>query len=520
MKKMIIVILTITWAGISFAQVDTLRIATYNILNFPGSTGAARITHFRTVVDSINPDILVVQELLSESGQTTFLNDVMNHDGNEYQAAPNDGPGLARENWPQWRGTSSHGVSAESELPTNWGVDENIAWKVSLVGLGVSSPIVWGEQIFVTSQIGNAPVRKGSHPQLSREDSSLVIHENPLGGSRRKPKPQGSEVLLVVEAFNRSDGSQLWEYHVQATGAFPQLHEKHNLATPTPTTNGEHLFAWFGNGQIVCLDMDGHAVWTRHLGVEYSPFLNQWGHGSSPVLYNDLLILLCDHQQDSYLLALDKNTGKERWKVDRGTGRISHSTPLVVPGPLSDELIVNSSERIDAFDPTSGKLLWYAGNSRQTPIPSPVFHDGVIYMSRGYRNSDFLAIRPGGRGDVSASHIMWRTPGGASYVPSIVHYDGLLYMTNEVGVVTCAEASTGEHVWRQRLGGVFFASPVAADGKVYLVSETGETFVLRAGRKPHILARNDLEERFIASPAISKRQLFLRSDGTLFCIGK
>lgn len=429
-------------------------------------------------------------------------------------------PGAAAEDWPQWRGPSSHGVSSESGLPTHWSASENIAWKVSLAGLGVSSPIVWGDRVFVTSQVGIVPARGGGHPQLARDDRALAVRENPIGGRRMKPAPAGKEVFLVVEAFRRSDGERLWEYRVPATGEFPQLHEKHNLATPTPVTDGELVYAWYGNGQLVALDMEGHPVWTRHLGVEYSSFLNPWGHGSSPVLYNDILVLLCDHVQNSYLLALDKDTGKQRWKVDRGEGRVSHSTPLVVPGPRGDELIVNSSERIDAYNPASGELLWYAGSQRQTPIPSPVFRNGVIYMSRGYRNSDVLAIRPGGRGDVSASGIIWRTPSGASYVPSIVYYAGLLYMTNEIGVVTCMEAETGKRVWRQRLGGIFFASPVAGDGKVYMVSETGETFVLSAGGEPRILAQNDLGERLIASPAISNGRLFLRSDATLFCVGE
>ena len=222
----------------------------------------------------------------------------------------------------------------------------------------------------------------------------------------------------------------------------------------------------------------------------------------------------------SYLLALDARTGKERWKVDRGSGRVSHSTPLVVTAPQGDELVVNSSERIDAYDPKTGKLLWYTGSERQTPIPSAVFHDGRIFLSRGYRNSDYLAIRPGGRGDVTATHVEWRAASGASYVPSIVYYDGLLYMTNEVGVVTCADARTGEAVWRHRLGGLFFASPVAGDGKVYLLSETGEAFVLRAGRSPEVLSRNELGGRFLASPAIAQGRLFLRSDDALFAVGR
>jgi outer membrane protein assembly factor BamB len=427
-------------------------------------------------------------------------------------------PGLNAEDWPQWRGPSSNGVSSESGLPVRWGIGENVAWKVALAGLGASSPIVWGDKVFVTSQTGTVPVQQGVQPQLARDDEALARQENPMGGRGMKAAAPGEEVTLVVEAFRRTDGSRLWKYSARATGQFPQLHEKHNLATPTPATDGKLLYAWYGTGQLFALDMDGHLAWTRHLGLEYSPFITPWGHGNSPVLYKDLIILLCDHAQKSYLLALDKSTGRERWKVDRGSGRVSHSTPLVVAGTDGDELIVNSSERIDAYNPTDGEFLWHAGSKRQTPVPSPVFHNGVIYLSRGYRNSDFMAIKPGGRGDVSASNILWHAPNGASYVPSILYYRGLIYVTNEVGIALCADAETGKPVWRLRLGGIFFASPVAGDGKVYMVSETGETFVLRAGREAVVLAQNDLGERFIASPAISNGRLFLRSDGTLFCI--
>src|SRR5688572_9244345 len=296
------------------------------------------------------------------------------------------------------------------------------------------------------------------------------------------------------------------------------MQEKHNITTSTPVTDGVRIHACFVNGQLVSLDMEGRLVWTRHLGTEYSRFETQWGHGSSPTLHADLLILLCDHLSDAYLLALDVRTGKERWKVNRGDGRVSHSTPLVVPGPQRVELLVNSSQRIDAYDPLTGKLLWYTGTERQTPIPTAVFHDGRIYLSRGYRNSDYMAIRPGGSGDITRTHVEWQAASGASYVPSIVYYDGLLYMTNEVGVVTCADARTGERVWRHRLDGVFFASPAAGDGKIYMVSETGETYVLRAGRTPEVLATNDLGERFLASPAIAGGRIFLRSDQGLFAI--
>jgi outer membrane protein assembly factor BamB len=428
---------------------------------------------------------------------------------------------LAAQHWPQWRGPSSQGLSPETGLPVTWSVSRNIAWRAPLAGLGTSSPIVWGDRVIVTSQLGASMVAGGdAHPQLARDERSLAEREKPIGGQRLEQDPAAGEVSLVVEAFSRSDGRRLWEHRTKATGELPRVHEKHNLATPTPVTDGQRVYAWFGNGQVVALDMEGRLVWSRHLGSEFAPFRTLWGHGSSPALYGDLLILLCDHLSDAYLLAVDARTGKDRWKADRGEGRTSHSTPVVVRGPGGAELVVNSSERIDAYDPATGLLLWHAGAPRQTPVPSAVFHDGRIYLSRGYRNSDYMAIRPGGRGDVSATHVEWQGTSGASYVPSIVYYDGLLYMTNEVGIVTCADARTGERVWRHRLGGLFFASPVAGDGKVYMVSETGETFVLRAGRTPEVLARNELEERFLASPAISGGRLFLRSDRTLFAVGK
>jgi outer membrane protein assembly factor BamB len=427
----------------------------------------------------------------------------------------------ASSDWPQWRGPSSAGVSPESGLPLTWSATENIAWKARLEGLGTSSPIVSGDTVFVTSQVGRSAIAEGeSHPQLARDDGDLAKREAPIGGRRTDTKTDDGAVWLVVEAFGRADGRRRWMWREKATGPIPAVHEKHNLATPTPVTDGERVFAWFGNGQTVAVDMNGRVVWSRHLGTEHSAFRTQWGHGSSPTLYRDLLLLLCDHLGHAYLLALDARTGKDRWKADRGQGRVSHSTPLVVTGPAGDELIVNSSDRIDAYDPRNGALLWHEGTSRQTPIPSAVFHDGRIYLSRGYRNSDYMAIRPGGRGDVSATHVEWRRPSGASYVPSVLYYDGLLYMTNDVGVVTCADARTGEPVWRHRLDGVFFASPAAGDGKVYLASETGETFVLRAGREPRVLARNDLGERLIASPAISGGRIFLRSDATLVAVGK
>jgi outer membrane protein assembly factor BamB len=414
------------------------------------------------------------------------------------------GPGA---DWPQWRGPGSQGVSGETGLAVEWGEGKHIAWKAALGGTGTSSPIVVGELVIATSQAGGYETGDGSDPRLARDDRALAGRENAI----RTSASADGKMWLVVEAFRRTDGKRAWVYRTAATGERPELHEKHNLATPTPVSDGKRVHAWFGSGLVVTLDMQGKELWRRHLGEEHGSFQNQWGHGSSPMLHKGTLVLLCDHRPVSYLLALDAATGAVRWKADRGQGRVSHSTPVVIPGARGDELLINSDQRIDAYDPATGKMLWHAGSERQTPIPSAVFHDGTIYLSRGYRNSDILALRPGGE-------LRWRMANGGSYVPSIVQYQGLLYMTNEVGVVTCAEAETGKVVWRERLGGIFFASPVAADGKIYMVSETGETFVLRAGRKAEVLAKNELNERFLASPAIAGGTILLRGDATLYAV--
>jgi hypothetical protein len=237
------------------------------------------------------------------------------------------------------------------------------------------------------------------------------------------------------------------------------------------------------------------------------------------VLHGDLLILLCDHPGASYLLALDKATGKERWKADRGKGRSSYSTPVVLQTQTGAEIVVNSSERVDGYDAATGQLLWYVGESNRFPIPAAVVHDGIIYMSRGYRSGPFFALRTGGRGDLSSSHVLWHVPTGAPYVSSLLYFDGRIYMANDVGVLTAADASNGERIWQERVEGVFSASPVAGAGHVFFPSEGGTTFVVKAGAKPEIVAKNDLGERIIASPSIAGGRIFLRTDGHVVSVG-
>ncbi len=419
------------------------------------------------------------------------------------------------ENWPHWRGPSASGVSAEQRLPERWSDTENVAWKARLRGLGISSPIVWSDHVFVTSQAGSGTVRPG--PRLVQGADPLQAGERPLGAG---PTEGDGKVTFLVSAVDRRTGRNLWDFELPAEGPLPSVHEKHNLASPSPVTDGERVYAWFGTGQIAAVDFSGKLVWKKHLGATYGPFEINWGHGSSPVVYKNRLILLCYHERGSYLLALDARTGNVQWKADATPGVTSYSTPLVVETGDRAEIVVNSSVGVSGHDIASGERRWFVEEPNRFPIPTPIFQNGLIYMSRGYRSSPFMAVRPGGSGNVATSHVAWRVPSGAPYISSLVYYDGLIYMTGDVGVLTVSDAKTGERVYQERVGGVYTASPVAGDGKVYLASEDGETIVLTAGRTPKILARNKLNARQLASPAIAGRQMFVRSDDALYAIGK
>jgi outer membrane protein assembly factor BamB len=426
------------------------------------------------------------------------------------------GTSATAADWPSWRGPAGNGSTSETRLPERWSATENVAWKASLAGIGVSSPIVSGNRIIVTSQVGSGVRAPGNHPRLVQGGNAEAAGERAL----QSKAAADTRTFFLVEAFNRADGKRLWEYRFEALGTLPGVHDKHNLASPSPVTDGQMVYAWFGTGQIVALDMNGKPVWQRHLGTEISPFDVIWGHSSSPTLFEDTLILLCDHAPASYLLAVDKRTGKEKWRADRGKGKLSYSTPLVVTTAAGPELIVNSSERVDAYDPRTGEPLWHTGGTNRFPIPVPVFHDGMIYMSRGYRSGPYMAIRPGGKGDISKTHVAWEAQTGAPYISSLVHDNGLIFMATDVGGVTVVDAKSGQRVWQQRIDGIFTASPVAGDGKIYFVSETGETIVVRSARTPEVISRNDIGQRLMASPAISNGQIFLRADDQLFAIGR
>lgn len=423
------------------------------------------------------------------------------------------------DNWPHWRGPSASGVSAETGLPSRWSDTEGVAWKAAIRGLGVSSPIVWGNRVFVTSQAGKGASRQG--PRLAQGADAAAGAERSLGVSAAGATAAPDEgITFLVTAFDRTTGARQWEWSAKADGVMPSVHDKHNLASSSPVTDGERVYAWFGTGQLAAIDMAGKTVWTKNLGTEYSPFEINWGHAGSPMVHKGQLLLICYHDRASYLLSLDAATGAVRWKRDQPAGVTSYSTPLVVEAASGAEVIVNSSAGIAGHNAATGELLWRFDEANRFPVPMPAVHDGIIYTSRGYRSSPFMAIRPGGKGDITSSHVVWRVPSGAPYISSLVHYNGLIYMVGDVGVLTVTDAKSGERVYQERIGGVYSASPVAADGKVYLLSEDGETIVLSAGRTPAILSRNRLDARQLASPAISGGRLFIRSDDALYAIGK
>ena len=425
------------------------------------------------------------------------------------------GSAVFAADWPHWRGPAATGIAAASSLPSSWSATENVAWQVPLEGAGVSSPIVSGNRVFVTSQAGDGRRRAGNHPTLTQGGDPAAAGELKL--QRRASR---TDVAFVVEAFDRASGKRLWMHETSPEGELPPVHDKHNLASASPVTDGERVYAWFGTGQLVALDVNGKPAWAKNLAREYGAFDIQWGHASSPVLFEDSIILLCYHSPASYILALDKRTGAVKWKTDKPAGQESYSSPIVVRGPAGNELIVNSNSGVESFDPATGKSLWTYPEVNRFPIPVAMVDNGMLYLSRGYRSSPFMAIRLGGRGDITNTHVAWRIPTGGPYVSSLVHYQGVIYMSTDNGILSAFDATNGQRLWQERVGGTFSASPIAGDGKIYFVAEGGETIVIKAGRTFEIVSRNKLDGHFVASPAASAGRVFLRADDRLIAVGK
>ena len=410
---------------------------------------------------------------------------------------------LRAEDWPQFRGANGQGVSSEKNLPMHWKPDSNIVWKTPIPGEGWSSPIVWKDQIFVTSAT-----------------------------------ERGTKCHVI--AIDRKTGKIVWDKEVFEQ--VPQRKEgKNSYATPTPATDGKRVYAVFGDGSVAALTLKGDLVWTNR-DVQ---FYSRHGLGSSPIVHNDLLIMPYDGSNrvgtpgnwpnnsneerlgwqipwdKAFVVALDVNTGKRVWTGKRGMSRIAHSTPIVIEHGGQKQIVSIAGDAIQGFDPKTGERLWTAYAQGEGLVPTPVLGDGLIFAASGFEKTTLRGVKMGGKGDVTQAHFAWEQRKGVPTQPSLVYAKGHVYGITDGGVATCYKADTGDIIWQERIGGNHSASPVLADGKICFLSEAGETAIIEANPKfSGILATNSVGEKCQASMAIAQGNIFIRSDKHLFCVGK
>ncbi len=396
------------------------------------------------------------------------------------------------DNWPQWRGPNLNGVSNEKNLPVKWGVEENITWKLTLPSWSGSTPAIWGDRIFLN-------VAEGDELQLW--------------------------------CIDRLEGVALWKKRL---GGGNVKMRKQNMSSPSPVTDGRSVFIMTGTGILKGFDFKGKELWSRDVQKEYGAFGLNWGYASSPLLTEDALFVQVLHgmrtDDPSYVLRIDKKTGKTIWRVERPTSAIrespdSYTTPALLKYGNVTEIVITGGDCVTGHDPATGKELWRANglNPNNQPnyriVASPIVYDGLIYAPTRIR--PLLAIKVGGRGDVTTSHLAWSFNNGPD-VPTPVTDGKYFYTVSDNGVMWCLDAKTGEKIYgEQRVKtGTYSSSPVLADGKIYITNEDGVTTVVRAGPKFEILAENSLNDYCLSSPAISEGQVFIRTAQYLYCIGK
>jgi len=416
-------------------------------------------------------------------------------------------PSDAEKYWPQWRGPSATGVAPKANPPLEWSEKKNIRWKAEIPGKGSSSPIVWGDRVFVTTAI--------------ETDKTVAPSEPASGGSRRRGIAPTSVHQFVLLALSRRDGKVIWQR--TAVEALPHegTHQDGTWASNSPVTDGEHVIAFYGSRGIFCYDMNGKLIWQKDLGDMTTR--NSFGEGSSPALHGNTLVANWDHEGQSFIVALDKRTGKELWKVDRDEPT-TWSTPLVVAHEGKPQVIVNATNRVRSYDLANGKLIWESAGTTLNAIPSPVAADEMVYVTGGFRGSALFAIRfAGAQGDLSNSAaVVWKYDQDTPYVPSPLLYDGKLYFLKvNSGILSCFNAKTGEPYYsRQRLESIanIYASPVGAAGRVYLVGRDGATLVIKNSESFEVLATNKLDDGIDASPALVDNEVYLRGRKFLYCI--
>ena len=414
----------------------------------------------------------------------------------------------AAENWPQWRGPQGQGISSEKGIPTEWQPDRNIVWKVSLPA-GHSSPVVWGERLFVTAAI-EGDVMRGAKPVEHVIDGKPFVHPDSVAGDRKH--------TLKVLAIDANSGKVLWDRTAYEGRVHDARHRRSSFAGPTPATDGTHVFAYFGPEGLYAFDMSGTPVWKS---VEKFPTLGL-GTGTSPVLFEDLVIVQRDENNgdNSAIVAYDKRTGKEQWRTKRPV-QISWATPVLVTAGTRTELVTNGTELIIAYDPSSGKELWRTKGVESNAIHTPLVGHGLVIVTAGYPAKRVLAIRPGVVADVK--RVAWEYAKGTGYVLSNILYGDYLYLLSDNGTVTCLDPRSGEVKYeggRVPVPTRFTGSPVAFGGFIAMTSEEGDTFMLKAGPKHEIVRTNSVDEPVYSSPAISSGRIYIRGERHLFAIGE
>jgi outer membrane protein assembly factor BamB len=423
--------------------------------------------------------------------------------------------------WPSFRGPNAAGVADGQGLPDSWNAEtgENVRFKQPIPGLAHSSPVIWGRRLFLTTAIS------------SRDDATF---KPGLYGDGDAAEDR-SEHRFVVLALDRLSGKTLWERTAHTGVPRDKRHVKATYANASPVTDGRRVVALFGSEGLYAYDLDGNPLWHKELGRldagAYDAPDYEWGSASSPILYRDQVIVQCDSQKDSFVIAVDADSGETLWKVARDEPP-SWGTPTVVPWPAGDVLVTNASKFIRGYDLRSGAELWRLGGSSMITAPTPIYGpDGVVFVASGRRpEKPLFAIRPGAHGDITLAEgatsnefVAWSQTGRGPYMPTPILYDGLLYTLNNDGVFACFDAQDGTELYRERIphhGSGFSASPVASDGRIYLPGEDGDVFIIRAGRNFEIVAQSSVPDPLMATPAIAGGTLYLRGQHHLYAIGK
>lgn len=424
------------------------------------------------------------------------------------------------DNWSPWRGPDSSGTSSATNLPLTWSPTENVVWKVEVPGVGSSTPIIWGNKVFVLTAVKTERTSSGAPAPAEAPKQESGGRRGPGGGGGGGGSPVNFHQFLVI-CYDKDTGRVIWEKQVAEEVPHEAGHQDNNFASSSALTDGKHVYADFGSRGIYCLDMDGNLKWSKNLGKMKTR--NGFGEGSSPAIYKDTLIVPWDNETKSMILAFDANTGDEKWHVDRNEVT-TWATPLIVEHKGVVQVIANGTS-VRSYDLKDGSVIWECGGQVQNPIPSPVlFGDHVICMT-GFRGDKIQSISLDSKGQVTAApSLAWSRDDAAPYVPSPVLYKGVLYFCKQnKAQISSVDAKTGEVIMPQtRVSGLdtIYSSPVAAADRIYFTGRDGTTVVIKHAPKLEILATNSLGESIDSSLAIADNKLFIRTISTLYCIGK